>query len=195
MRNAFTLVIIGVLMAVLAVAQTAPAQPTATTTTTPAAAATTLANVTLPTYIMGGVSFNQLTGAAGFVSAIIPESNSVGLYGSATTDLVPLKTTVNGKSIYLLSGSARAGEHKVVYQDSKNAVLIGGDVGASFANSAGGSGVTLGVAGSFTLTYVRQLSPHWAVGIPVRMLYMSNVGPNGTGAWNPVVEAGIIWKP
>ncbi|MGD0869087.1 MAG: hypothetical protein ABSB88_06020 [Bryobacteraceae bacterium] len=117
------------------------------------------------------------------------------LYGSATTDLVPLKTTVNGKSIYLLSGSARAGEHKVVYQDSKNAVLIGGDVGASFSNSAGGSGVTLGVAGSFTLTYVRQLSPHWAVGIPVRMLYMSNVGPNGTGAWNPVVEAGIIWKP
>ncbi|MGD0869078.1 MAG: hypothetical protein ABSB88_05975 [Bryobacteraceae bacterium] len=151
--------------------------------------------MTLPTYIMGGISFNQLTGAAGFVSAIVPESNSVGLYGSATTDLVPLKTTVNGKSIYLLSGSARAGEHKVVYQDTKNAVLIGGDIGVSFSNSAGTSGVTLGVAGSFTITYVRQLSSHWAVGLPIRMLYMSNVGPNGAGAWNPVVEAGIIWKP
>ncbi len=44
----------------------APAQPAATTTTTPAA--TPIANVTLPTYIMGGISFNQLTGAAGFGS-------------------------------------------------------------------------------------------------------------------------------
>ncbi len=193
MRKGLTLVIIGVLMAVLAVAQTAPAQPAATTTTTPTA--TPIANVTLPTYIMGGISFNQLTGAAGFVSSIIPESNSVGLYGSATTDLIPLKTTVNGKSIYLLSGSARAGEHKVLYQDTRNAVLIGGDVGASFSNTSGTSGVTLGVAGSFTLTYVRQLSAHWAVGVPIRMLYMSNVGPNGAGAWNPVVEVGFIWKP
>jgi hypothetical protein len=191
MRNAFTLVVIGVLMAALAVAQTAPAQPITTTTS-----ATALASVTLPTYIMAGVSFNQITGGAGFVSAIIPESNAVGLYGSATTDLVPLKTTVNGKSIYVLNGSARAGQHKVVYQDTKNAVLIGGDIGASFSNpSAGTPGVTLGVAGSFTLTYVRQINAHLAVGVPVRMLYMSNVGANGTGAWNPVVEFGLVWKP
>lgn len=166
-----------------------------TTAAPTAATGTPLASVTLPTYIMGGVSFNQITGAAGFVSAIIPESNSVGLYGSATTDLLPLKTTVNGKSVYLLSGSARAGEHKVLYQGPKFAFLVGGDVGASFSSAPSSAGLTIGVAGSFTLTPVYQINPHWAVGVPIRMLYMSNVGANGAGAWNPVVEFGAIWKP
>ena len=162
-----------------------------TTTPTPG---TPLANVSLPTYIMAGVSFNQITGAAGFVSAIIPESNGVGLYGSVTTDLVPLKATVSGKSVYLLSGSARAGQHKVLYRGPKFAFLLGADLGASFSGTSP-TGVTIGIAGSFTVTGVYQISPHWAIAVPVRMLYMANVGPNGTGAWNPVTEIGCVWKP
>ncbi len=164
----------------------------AQTATPPVASA--LANVALPTYVMAGASFNQLTGGAGFVSAIVAESQSVGLYGSVTTDLVPLKTTINGKSIYLLSGSVRAGEHKVLYNGPKNMLLIGGDAGASFNNSSS-PGISVGIAGSFTLTYIFKFNAHWAAALPIRMLYMSNVGPNGSGAWNPVVEVGVVWHP
>jgi hypothetical protein len=161
-------------------------------------AATPVANVALPTYIMAGVSYNQYTGGAGFVSGIIPESQSVGVYGSATTDIVPIKyvNTATGKSGYVLSGSARAGQHKVVYSDLKNMVTLGCDLGASFSSApAPSSGVNIGLAGSFTLTYIRQLSAHWAVGVPVRMLWLAGSGPNGSGAWNPVLEAGVVWKP
>lgn len=151
----------------------------------------------LPTYIMGGFSYNQYTGAAGFTSVVLPESNKAGLYGSATADLVPAKFTdpKTGKTGYLISGSMRAGQHKVVYNDGQNMLLIGGDAGASFANTGTPAAVTIGLAGSFTVTYVRQINSHLAVGVPVRMLYMSGVGPGGSGAFNPVVECGIIWKP
>ena len=50
-----------------------------------------VANVILPTYIMVGGSYNQFTGASAFFSAIVPESNSVGLYGSVTTDITAVK--------------------------------------------------------------------------------------------------------
>ena len=169
--------------------------------------ATPATQVNLPTYIMGGLSYNQYTGGSGFVSAIVPESNSVGLYGSVTADVVPVKyVDATGKSGWLLSTSVRAGQHKVLYNDGKNMLLIGGDFGASFTqpNQASGlgtttvpssSGVTIGASGSFTATYVYQINAHLAVGIPIRMLWMSGAGPNGSGAWNPVAEIGVVWKP
>ena len=164
----------------------------------PTPGAVPVSNVALPTYIMAGVSWNQFNGAAGFVSAIMPESNSVGLYGSVTTDITAVKIVdpVTGKTGYGLSPSVRAGQHKVVLNANKNMVTVGGDFGASFAQTGGaGAGLTIGLAGSFTVTYIRQLADHWAVGVPLRMLWLSGVGPNGTGVWNPVVEVGVIWKP
>ena len=103
------------------------------------AASTPLAQVQLPTYIMAGGSCNQFTGCAGFVSAIVPESNSVGLYGSVTTDISAVKIVdpVTKKTGYGLSPSVRAGQHKVVLNANKNMVTIGGDFGASFAQAGG----------------------------------------------------------
>jgi len=175
--------------------------------------ATPVGQVTLPSYIMFGGSYNQFTGASAFVSGVVPEVSSVGLYGSATTDLVPVKFVdkATGKVGYLISGSGRLGQHKTVFNDTKsekdasgnivkqsgNMLLIGGDFGASFSQSGApaNTGVSIGLAGSFTVTYVRQLSVHWAIGVPIRMLWMSGVGPSGTGAWNPVAEFGLVWKP
>jgi hypothetical protein len=155
----------------------------------------------LPTYIMVGAAYNQFTGTSAFVSAVVPESNFVGLYGSVTTEINAVKIVdpVTKKTGYALSPSARAGQHKTLFNDGKNMLLVGGDFGASFSQSetTGGTstGVNIGLAGSFTLTYVRQLTAHLAVGIPVRMLWMSGVGPGGTGVWNPVGEIGLVWKP
>jgi hypothetical protein len=177
--------------------------------------------VSLPTYIMGGAAYNQFTGANGLVSAIVPEVNRVGVYGSLSADLVPLKFTdpTTGKAGYLLSGSFRFGQHKVVHADSWNVLLIGGDFGPSFTQPAGLAqaglaqadpgvaqadpgaavegtpAVKVGLAGSFTVTYVRQLTAHLAVGFPLRMLWVSGVGRTGQGVWNLVPEVGLIWKP
>ena len=148
-----------------------------------------------------------------------------GLYGSVTADINAAKITdpTTGKTGYGISPSFRFGQHKVVYNDTKtvttsagvvtsqkgNMLLVGGDFGASFTqtqtttttplgtttSTSGTSGLNIGLAGSFTVTYIRQLSQHWAIAIPVRMLWMAGVGPNGTGVWNPVVEAGVVWKP
>ena len=151
----------------------------------------------LPAYIVAGLSYNQYTGGSGFVSGIVPESSRVGVYGSATADIVPVKVLdpVTKRYGYALSASARAGQHKVVYNDGKNMLLLGGDLGASFSQAGLASGLSIGLAGSFTATYIRQLGPHFGIGVPLRMLWMSGVGPGGRGVWNPVGEIGIVWKP
>jgi hypothetical protein len=151
----------------------------------------------LPAYIMAGLSYNQYTGGSGFVSGIVPESNRAGVYGSATADIVPVKVfdPVTKRYGYALSASARGGQHKVVYNDGRNMLLLGGDLGASFSQSDLSAGLSIGIAGSFTATYIRQLGPHFGIGMPLRMLWMSGVGPGGRGVWNPVGEIGIVWKP
>lgn len=167
---------------------------------------TTLSQVQLPAYIMFGVARNQFTGTNAFISGIIPESNKVGLYGSVTTDISGIQITdpTTKKLGYVLSPSVRAGQYKTLFNDGKNMLLAGGDLGASFSQIAtattsgtpvASTGVSIGLAGSFTVVYVRQLSTHFAIGVPVQMLWMSGVGPNGTGVWNPVVKFGFIWKP
>lgn len=174
-------------------------------------AQTPLDAVELPTFIFAGASYNQYSGWSGVVSGIIPESNKFGMYASFTGDLSAVQYTApsTGKTGYLLSPSFRAGQHKVLWgkqPGAKTMLLVGGDLGASFTQpppapglgtdtTPASSTVSVNLAGSFTLTLVRQLSPHLAVAAPVRMLWISGVGPNGTGAWNPVVELGIVWKP
>src|ERR1035441_642358 len=135
-----------------------------------------VAEVTLPPYIGAGASYNQFTGVTAEVTGLIPETSKLGgLYGSVTADLSATKIVLAGKSGYVLSPNFRVGQHKVVFNDGKNMITLGGDAGASFSQSAGSTatGLNIGLAGSFTATYIRNLSAHFAVGVPLRMLYLS----------------------
>jgi hypothetical protein len=168
-------------------ATTTPATPVPVAGVTPAVIAS---NITLPTYIAGGVAYNQLAGVNLWFSAIVPVVNSSGVYESTTTDLFPTSSVVAGKTVYTFQTSIRQGIHKVVHDDGKNIVLIGGDAGVAFSQSSVTSaGTATGASGSFTVTYVRSITPHFAVMVPVRGLYMPTLG------WNPVVEVGLVWKP
>jgi hypothetical protein len=151
----------------------------------------TLNNLKLPAYIAGGGAFNQFAGVNLWGSAIIPVSNSVGLYESTTTDLFPVRVTAaNGKIAYIFQASAREGVHKVISNDGKNMTLVGLDAGFSFAQASSVGGVSSGVSAAITFTYVRQISKTWALMVPVRALYMPTLG-----GWNPIVEFGVCWKP
>ena len=71
----------------------------------------------------------------------------------------------------------------------------GGDVGGSFSTTSATSatatsGMTVNLAASVTGTFVYQINPHWGVIVPLRGMYVSTLG-----GWNPIVEAGIVWKP
>ena len=115
------------------------------TTATPVAPASTpLASVVLPDYTMIGMSYNQFTGYAGLFSALEPESQSIGLLASESVDLVPAKYTnpTTGKTGYLISGSMRFGQHKVIVNTAKPqaatsafspsfVLAVGGDAGAA----------------------------------------------------------------
>jgi hypothetical protein len=210
------------LITILFAGLSASAQTAAIPSTTPTISVT---NITLPTYIAVGMSYNQFTGAAAFVSGLIPETSKAGgLYGSVTADINAAKVIdpATGKSGYGVSPSFRFGQHKVVYNgttttttaggtviaQSGNMLLIGGDFGASWnqvqttttsplgvVTTSGAPGLSIGLAGSFTLTYVRQFTPHLAMAVPIRMLWMSGVGPGATGVWNPVGEIALVWKP
>lgn len=154
-----------------------------------------------PTYVMGGLAYNQYTGASAFVSGIVPEGQG-GMYASAVVDLVPQKFVdpKTGRVGYVVSGSTRFGQHRELYRNGPSALLIGGDVGPTFSQQPVATGFSLGgtnvgISGSFTVTYVRMIREHIGVAVPVRMLYMSGAGPNGAGAWNPVVEVGVVFKP
>ena len=182
-----------------------------------------VANVTLPTYIVAGASCSQFDGCAGFVSGIVPETSKVGgLYGAVTADLSLANVTVNGKQGYGLSPSFKFGQHKVIYNNTiatkdasgnitkmtGNMLLFGVDAGAAFSsvttttvNALGqtttstGSGMNVNLAGSFTFTYVRQLTPHLAIAVPIQMNWVAGVGPGGAGVWTPTGKIAIVWKP
>jgi hypothetical protein len=170
------------LLAILACAIAAAAQ-------TPAPVSS-IANMTLPAYIAGGGAYNQLAGLNFWASAIVPVSSTAGVYESTTTDLFPVKAVVSGKTAYIFQTSVREGVHKVLHQDPSNMVLFGADAGFSFAQASAAGSATSGVSAAVTITYVRQLSPTFALMVPIRALYMPTLG-----GWNPIVEFGIVWKP
>lgn len=144
--------------------------------------------VGLPVYVAAGGAYSQFVGANLWISGIVPLSSSKGLYESTTMDLFPVKTTVGGKTGYILQASFREGIHKVLHQDPNNVVLLGADGGFSFAQASAAGSVKSGPSAAVTITYVRQLSDTWAVMVPFRGLYMP-------GGWIPVVEIGVVWKP
>jgi hypothetical protein len=141
-------------------------------------------NIKLPAYVAGGGAYNQFAGVNLWGSAIVPVSDSMGLYESTTADVFPVKATLNGKTGYIFSTSLREGMHKVLSNDGTNMTLLGTDVGGSFAAGS------VNLSAAVTFTYVRQLSKTWAVMVPIRALYMPSLG-----GWNPVIELGLVWKP
>ena len=173
----------------------APSTAATTVTTnsaTAAAAATTVAveNLQLPTYLAAGAAYDQAVGSNFFFSAIVPVANQSGVYEATTTDLFPSKTVYNGKTVYSLSPAIRQSIHKQLYNDQKNVLLVGGGVGVAFAQAtAPATGSSAGVTGEVTVTYVRQLSTHFAFMVPTRAVYLPNVG------WYPIVQAAFVFKP
>jgi hypothetical protein len=160
---------------------------------------TPLPALTLPPYLMVGASCNQFTGCAGVISGLIPEQNVGplgGMYTSLTADinLTKIVDPVSGKSGYGLSPNMRLGQHKA-FRFGSNIFAIGGDMGAAFSQTgATPAGITIGLAGSFTATYIHQFTQRFAVAFPIRMLYVAKAGPNNTGVWNPVGEATLLFN-
>lgn len=196
--------------ALLFLMATASAVGQVSTATTTAAAATEAALdvVKLPSYIAFGGAYNQITaansghawsGANAFVGTIFPVANKIGLYDAVVCDLYPLATTVNNATVYLVQTSLREEIHKTLYSSAKNTVMVGLGAGAVFSSATSGTSTTSTTSGasgtattSFTgamsFTWVHQLSPHWSLLLPIRMVYL----PQG---WNPIAQIAIAWKP
>jgi hypothetical protein len=152
-------------------------------------------SITMPTYVAGGVAFNQLGTPRfnAFASAIVPVSSQAGVYESTTADIIPVSKVdpATKRIVYTFSSQIREGVHKTLYTGGKAQVMIGGDVGGSFNSStASTSGMTVSLAASVTATFVYQFSAHWAVIMPVRGLYTASIG-----GWNLIPELGLVWKP
>jgi hypothetical protein len=150
---------------------------------------------TMPTYVAGGVAFNQLgtPRVNAFVSALAPVSSQKGVYESTTADLVPVTKydPVTKRNVYTFSSQIRQGLHKTLYTAEKWQLMLGGDIGGSFAAAPeGATGINVSLAGSVTGTFVYQINPHWAAIVPVRGLYTASFG-----GWNLIPEVGIVWKP
>ena len=168
--------------------------------TAPATTATMLNSVTMPTYIAGGVAFNQLGSPRTnlWVAGLIPVVKQVGMYLSTTADITPVAKvdTVSGRIVYTVASQMRAGLHKTLYTGKKVQLLVGGDIGASISSNTtsiaatGTSNLNVSLATSVTGTLVYQLNPHWGVIFPLRALYVQTLG-----GWNPIIEAGVVWKP
>ena len=157
--------------------------------------------VKLPTYMFFGGRYNQFIGASLIGSAIVPESQSVGLFGTLTFKMSPVKYTdpASKKTGYLLGYSVSGGQCKQVSPTpgatGKNVFLVCADAGASFsASTAPATGTTVNVTGSFAPGYMRQLNAHLAIGGLVRFSFISGAGPGGSGAFDLSPEFGIVVK-
>lgn len=148
---------------------------------------------TLPTYVGAGASFNQIGQPRinAWAGAIYPVLSSAGLYLSTVADIVPVAQIdpATGRQFYAFSTSIRQGMHKVIGTWGRMSALIGGDAGAGFAQGAT-SGLSVSFAGSFTATAVYQISPRWAVVVPVRALWQGQ-----SKTWNALPEVGIFFRP
>ncbi len=142
----------------------------------------------LPTYLAGGGAYNQLSGVNAWASGIFPVVDSIGLLASATTDILPVKKVIDGKKVYIFTMSARLGCHSFLHHGPKNSFLYGADGGASWSQGTALNPESSGFSGSFTVTYVRQLSTSWGAIFPFRAIYTPTLG-----GWNPIAEAGLVY--
>jgi len=161
---------------------------------TPVPLPSPIPSIVMPSYVAGGLAFNQLGTPRinGWIAGLIPVSSQVGVYASTTADVTPVTRldTATGRTVYTVSSQLRAGLHKTIYTGAKVQLLVGGDVGAAFSGATATAGMSVNFATSITGTLVYQLSPHWGVIFPIRALYVSTMG-----GWNPIVEFGVVWKP
>ena len=151
------------------------------------------ASVTLPTAISVVGEFNQLgtpQWAVG-LSALYTTSAQSGIrmYNTSTADVVPIKAVdpATGKQFWAVSAQFRQGLHEKLLSTGKFTFLLGGDIGPGFS-STGTSGITVSATGSFVATCLYRVNSWMNVVVPIRMLYVGNVG------WNPVVQAGVSFN-
>lgn len=151
-----------------------------------------VAAVQLPSIVSGGAAYNQFAGVNLWGSAVLPVSQTLGLYESTTADVFPVKTTINGRPGYVFTISAREGVHKVIYQGGNNLLLAGADGGPTFTTNA------IGISAAVTGSYLRKFTTTFGVLALTRLLYMQLPASGAaapTKAWNPVVEIGFVWMP
>lgn len=169
------------------------AAPTIAEAQVAAVAATAETPVALPTFVGGGVAFNQLSTprVTGWVGGFYPVATSAGVYLSTVADVLPVKQTdsATGRSFIAFKTSLRQGAHKKVGTWGKLSVLVGGDAGAGFSQ-ASPSGVNVSFDGSFTATLVYAISSHVAIVAPLRMLWLGEAK-----SWNAVPEFGFAFRP
>lgn len=151
--------------------------------------ASALDAVKLPTSIIGFLAFNQLgtPRLTGGFSAIYPLPSRIGIYASSTADVYPKfsQDPQTGKSFYALSSTIRQGLHKDLLDSGRFSFLLGGDLGPGFSQGIP-SGISVSLSGSFVSTIVYHASELIGIVLPVRMLYIRDIG------FNPVVEIGIL---
>jgi hypothetical protein len=155
------------------------------TTTTPA--------VALPTAVSIVGEFNQLATpqwALG-ISALYTTGSqaSIAMYNTSTADVIPVQATdpTTGKKFIAISASFRQGLHEKVLATGPFAFLLGADIGPGFSSTPAG-GIQISATGSFVATAIYHANSWLSVVVPVRMLYVQNVG------WNPVLQAGISFN-
>jgi hypothetical protein len=112
------------------------------------------------------------------------------MYESTTADVFPMKATLNGKPGYLLTTSIREGMHRVMINTPNFMGLIGADVGYAFAQGATTGMSTSGISAAFTITGVWKVTKNLSVIMPIRALYLANLG-----GWNPIAEFGLAYTP
>ena len=149
--------------------------------------------VTPPTAISVVGEFNQLASprfAVGLSALYTTSAQSgIGMFNTSTADVVPVKAVnpANGKSFYAISASFRQGVHERVLATGPFVFLLGADVGPGFSSEPAG-GITVSATGSFVATTVYKVNNFMSVVVPIRMLYVQNVG------WNPVIQVGVSFN-
>ncbi len=143
----------------------------------------------LPSYVAIGAAYNQIgtPNWNAFFTAIYPLASPIGMYTSTTTDLIPVRAQdpKTGRQYWAISTGVRQGVHEQILNvNDKFRVLVGGDLGAAFSQ-ASPSGTNVNLTGSFTGTVGYQFSKRFGVLMPIRGLYVPQVG------WNLILQAGI----
>jgi len=153
----------------------------------------------MPKYVLVGMGFDQTATPMwhGVVSGVVPVYSRIGMYASATADVVPIVKydPVSQRNIYTFAPTLRAGVHKTLYPsppspDAKLTITVGGDSGFSVSPGVVGGSTNVNLALSMTVTAVYRINTHFGIFTAVRALYLASIS-----GWNLVPEAGGVWIP
>lgn len=145
--------------------------------------------IPIPAGVAGFVEYNQLGSPkiVGGVSALYPVSGAYKLYMTTTALLSPqlkLDPTTN-KQFYAVTTSFRQGLHRDMIDVGKWSFLVGGDLGPALGSNPSASSLAVNFSSSVVITPVYQLSKSVSLILPLRGVYINNVG------WNPEVDFGV----